>query len=339
MNATHDPIPVYLDQNVLSELRDGKRVSDELRRALNKLKANNVAFVYSMTHVFECRDSVRPETFVSVLEELPVYLMEFQKAPEPHLTLSLGKARELLLEREEVSHQMSRLMDDMLHVTQFASGWLGDVEVQIIKDEMIAKITAVWETLQNDLDLDELGLEVARRAQSAFTASQFELASIIQSLPFEQIRDEWKKDWPLVRQGLPANFAQLDEVPDDKVVSFLISCLDDRSKEEIKIQTPAGFWRNPAMRDDNRLVGLAFMLFMCGLVRDRRVKSGRTESRLQHFRGQFRDCVHIENAAFCSVFITCDAGAARLARSIYAYAGVETKVVQLKITDTKAGMS
>jgi hypothetical protein len=75
---------------------------------------------------------------------------------------------------------------------------------------------------------------------------------------------------------------------------------------------------------------------MCGLVRDRRVKKGSTESRMQHFRGQFRDGVHIENAARCAVFITCDKGAARLARALYAYTGIETKVVELQIRDTAA---
>jgi hypothetical protein len=157
-----------------------------------------------------------------------------------------------------------------------------------------------------------------------------------ENLPFEQAREEWKGGWAKLRERLPASFAQLDEVPDEQAVSFLFSCLDERDRELTQNQFPTGFWSKLEMRETGELTGLAFMLFLCGLVRDRRVKRGPNESRIQYFRGQFRDAVHIENAARCAMFITCDKGAARLARSLYAYAGVETQVVELKITDTPA---
>lgn len=104
----------------------------------------------------------------------------------------------------------------------------------------------------------------------------------------------------------------------------------------VQSRFPQGFWNRIEGRETGELAGLAFMLFMCGLVRDRRVKKGSAESRMKHFRGQFRDGAHIENAARCAVFITGDEGAARLARSLYAYSGIATKVVALQIKDAAA---
>lgn len=80
MNSPGDPTPVYIDQNILSHLREGKSAKDELVGVLSKLQERNVIFVFSMTHVDECRASSQPEQFVEVMEELPVYLMEFENA-------------------------------------------------------------------------------------------------------------------------------------------------------------------------------------------------------------------------------------------------------------------
>lgn len=334
MHATNNPVPIYLDQNILSHLREGKSAREELSRLFRKLEENQAVFVYSMTHVDECRDSLQPEAFVQVMEELPVYLIEFQKASDQQASLSLGRAHELLLEQEDVTHQATRLMEGLLKVMHFASGWLGDAEAQEIKDEMTAEMKAFWATLLHDCDWDLLGPEVEGQAKRALIAAQDELTLVINNLPFETVREEWKNGWAKLRERLPASFAQLDEIPDEQAVSFVFSCLDDDDRELIQDQFPKGFWSQSEMRETGGLAGLAFMLFLCGLVRDRRVKKGANESRIRHFRGQFRDGVHIENAARCAVFVTCDEGAARLARSLYAYAGVKTKVLELKIMDS-----
>ena len=336
MHLKNTPLPIYLDQNVLSHLREGKSAREVLSRLLGKLGEKNVVFVYSMTHVHECRDSAQPETFVQVMEDLPVYFMEFQDASEQQATLSLGRARELLLEAEDATHQAARVMEGLLKVMHFARGWLGDADVQAITDEMTTEMEELWETLLHDLEWDLIEAEVAEQAKCAFVAAQSEMALIIKDLPFEQARAESKLGWAALNAGLPASFAQLDEVPDERAVSFVFSCFDGRDRELIENQFPQGFWKEPAMRETGHLAGLAFMLFLCGLVRDRRVKKGANEKRVQHFRGQFRDGVHIENAAKCAAFITCDEGAARLARSLYAYAGVETKVIELTITESVA---
>jgi len=336
MSAPGDPALVYVDQNILSHLREGENAKEEIAGLLKTLQEKNAVVVYSMTHVDECRASSRPEQFVEVMEELPVYLLEVQNASDKQATLSLGRARELLLKPEDASHRAKRLIEKLLHVFHFASGWLGETEAQELKSEMAAEMTDFWEDLRRDVDWDVLEPEAREQAERALLVAQGEMGALIESIPFEQVRDEAEKGLIGLKERLPANYAQLDEIPDEKAVSFVFSCLEEQDRKAVKSKYAQGFWSRPEGRQTGELAGLAFMLFMCGFVRDRRVKKGNTERRIKHYRGQFRDGVHIENAARCAVFITCDKGAARLARSLYAYTGIETKVVELRIRDAVA---
>lgn len=336
MNAPENVVPIYIDQNILSHLRSGKAAREELVSLLRALEEKNAVFVYSMTHVDECRDSLQPEMFVEVMEELPFYLVEFNNASDRQITLSLGRARELLLKTEDVTHHAKRLIEDLIYVFHFASGWLGETEAKELKNEIAAEIEEFWETLRRDVDCEELGPELGGQAMHALSAAQSEMGALLKSMSFEQIRDEWQKGLIALKERLPANYAQLDEIPDEEAVSFVFSCLKEEDRKAVQSRFPHGFWNRLESRETGELAGLAFMLFMCGLVRDRRTKKGSTESRMKHFRGQFRDGVHIENAARCAVFITCDKGAARLARSLYAYTGIATKVVELQIRASAA---
>lgn len=331
MNAVDSIVPVYLDQGILSHLREGKSARAELVRLLRKLKDRNVAYVYSKTYVDECRDSSQPEQFVQVLEELPVYLIEFESVSDKRFSLSLDKARGLLLEPEDVTHRAQRLIENHLTIWHFASGWLDKTEARELKEDMAREMADFWETMKRDIEWDALSLELEKQTIEMLNLTQKEMAALVENLPFDETRQEWQSSFAKLRKRLPANYAQLDEVPNEGAVSFVFSCLDEQGRKEIERQFPQGFWSELEGRETGALAGLAFLLFMCGLVRDRRVRTKNTERRMRHFRGQFRDGVHIENAARCAVFITCDKGAARLARSLYAYAGVTTEVIWLQI--------
>lgn len=336
MNALDNVVPVYLDQNILSHLREGKSARDKLVGLLRKLQDRNVVFAYSMTHVAECRDSSQPEQFVQVMEELPAYLMEFENASDREINLSLDKARGLLLEPEDETHRAGRLIEDLLKIWHFASGWLDKTEAGELKDDMAREMVDFWEAMKRDVEWDALGADLEKQTIKGLNLAQKEMVALIESLPFDETQEEWQSGWAELRKRLPNNYSQLDEVPNEDAVSFVFSCLDEQGRKEVERHFPQGFWSELEGRETGALAGLAFLLFMCGLVRDRRVKKGSTKHRAQYFRGQFRDGVHIENAARCAVFITCDKGAARLARSLYAYAGVTTEVIELQIKDIAA---
>ncbi|MDP2062986.1 MAG: hypothetical protein Q8J98_07760 [Phaeovulum sp.] len=134
-----------------------------------------------------------------------------------------------------------------------------------------------------------------------------------------------------LREKLPKNYAQLDEMPDDEVADYLISCLDENDQAAIRKRYPPLFWADFKTREEGDLTGFAFLQFMMGLVREKRAKKRDQQRRAKYFRTQFQDCRHIETASRCAVFVTFDKGAARLAKAVFAYAGVRTEVVHLEV--------
>lgn len=336
MNVLQDPLVIYLDQNILSHLREGRQASEALTKIFQDAKGKNVVFAYSMAHVDECRASGQPEAFVRVIDDLPVHLMTFKSASAPQTEFSLGKAQGLLMEAPDMTHEASRIMEKLLTVWHFASGWLGTTEAHELKSSMAAEMAAFWDSVIREVDWSLFEPHIGVQGKHAVKVAKAELTALIMDLPFDQTRDEWMKTWPALEARLPKNYAQLDAVPDHDAVSFILSCLDDRERDAVQSQFPHGGWANLDGRKDGALVGLAFLMFMCGLVRDRRVHKGTMERRTQHFLGQFRDGIHIENAARCYAFITCDEDAARLARCIYAYMGVKTQVIQMRIGGSAA---
>ena len=323
---------IYLDQNVLSHLRSGKQARKSLLAWLIKLKnATNGVYVYSMTHVDECRGASHPEGFVEVMEELPVYLMEFENAWDTQYTLDQGRERDLILEPEDEIHQVSRQIEDISQVFSFASGWSNEKSAKKLKAEMTEEVDALWNDLIRNHDWDVFGTKIGYLAKLLMEEWQEKMSEIIKNLALGRIKRDWEKVMTKLKQGLPGNLAQLDEVPDKDAVSFVFSCIVENVKAAVERQYPQGFWSTLDGRKTGDLAGLGLMLFMCGLVRDSRVKKGSRDRRLQYFRGQYRDGVHIENASRCEFFVTFDKRAVRLARCLYSFAGVKTNVIALSV--------
>jgi hypothetical protein len=294
-----------------------------------------VIFVCSDAHVGECRDSAHPETFAEVINDFPIYFMEYYEASDQKISAVLERASSLILEPEDISHKAQRLMEGFLKVIHYCSGWLDAHDSQILKEELIQQAEEFWDNLKDELEQepisDEFTPEIRNQAIASTDSVKRFFSSEIAKIEIEHTKDTWKIALADLRRRLPKNFAQLDDVPSEEVIAYLFSLLATHEKKFVEAQFPRGFWKSLEARKTGELVELAFMLVMFGVVRDKRVRKGRYEKRVQHFLGQFRDAIHIENAARCAAFITCDKGAARLARSLYSYAGVTTEVVQLKI--------
>jgi len=236
-----------------------------------------------------------------------------------------------------IKHLTQHSIENMLHVWHFSSGWLGKTEVQELKTETSAVIATYWNILSRDVDWDVLWATLGGQAKSIFMSAERDMEVLIDNLLFDCIRDDWNKCFLRLRERLPENLAQLDEISDEEAVPFVFWCLEETDRSVVQERFRRGFWSELKVRETGEMAGLAFLLFMYGLARDRHAKKGRAEERMKHFLGQFRDGIHIENAARCEMFITFDKGAARLARSIYDYAGVKAKVVELKVVKQAAG--
>ena len=315
-------IPVYLDQNVFSRLQPGQSARTDMRAVLDIVADLGGVIVYSSTHVEECRASNQPDAFASILEDISAYFMEPKDAANPQMTLSLNRAKELVM--AEVCHLDSamRRMEDFLKVIQFVRSWSGKVEAHELVDKIVADMDTFWAPLAT---------EFPASVEWWFTEFKVEMAKLARGLPLDSLRAENEVTFSKLRARLPVNYAQLDAIPAEDIASFLISRLDDNEQAGIRSQFPPGFWSKIERREEGALTGFAFLLYIMGLVRNPRVKSKQRSRSDQHLLGQFRDCSHIEQASMCPVFITMDAGAARLARAVYSYAGVVTKVLHLTI--------
>lgn len=316
----NNPRMVYLDQNVLSKLREGDPASDDLRGSLSQLSMHGAVFVYSMIHVAECRASSSPDAFVRALDALPAWFIEPSAAGGHNVTLSHGRAEELILASPDITHETSRRMEDLLKPMHFAMGWLGGVDAACLRKEMVQGIDEFWGTLEGELpsEMHDWLIEGKKTILDA-----------ISGMLLEEIRKE-RNDWiERVRSQLPENYAQLDAVPAENVVEWVFNKLDHADQEQFEQFFSHRFWADVDGRVEGKLTGFAFLLFILGIVRDRRVSSKGRARREKHFLGQFRDCQHIEAASRCAAFITFDKGAARLTKATYAYAGVATQVIWL----------
>ena len=320
-----DPWLVYLDQNVLSRLREGEPGSDLLRGSLNKMGAQGAIFVYSMIHVDESRASGRPEALVEALNAISAWYIEPHTHDDREVALSSGRAEELILADVDVSHEAARAMENILKPMQFAMGWLDVVDAQGLRGELIDGVNEFWGILETQVSEEEkLFLLSGKRV----------MLDAISEMPLEKVRGEAEVWRDRIRARLPENLAQLDAIPADQVVEYVLGLLDDPDRDEFQKLYPRGFWTDARGREEGNLTGFAFLLFGLGIVRDRRVRSGERTRREKHFLGQFRDCQHIEAASRCAAFITFDKGAARLGGAAYAHAGVKTEVCLLSVHES-----
>ncbi|MCL4066598.1 hypothetical protein M3484_08435 [Pseudomonas sp. GX19020] len=313
-------LPVYLDQCVISRLQPDSPERDDLLATLKLMAEKGATFVYSWLNVEEARSSDRPEIFVVILEELSAWLLEPSGKSDGKATLSHDRARELILAENGPADDAMRVMEDLLKPLHFSTGWLGDMTENDLRADMLADMEAFWTSMETELP--------------TFTHGHLRLAgnnmsNLIQDIPLERLKIEQLQWQSELRQCLPQNPAQLDQVPAAEAVDFLLASMDERARAEISGLYPQGFWASPTEREDGTLTSFAFMLFMMGLVRDKRTRTKGLQRRQQHFRGQFRDCHHIELASVCPVFATWDKGAARLAKTAYSYAGAITEVLHI----------
>ena len=321
-------IPVYLDQNVFSRLQPSQYARTDMRAVLDIVTNLGGVIVYSSTHVEECRASNQPDAFASILEDTSAYFMEPKDAANPQMTLSLNRARELVMAEVDQADRAMRRMEDFLKVIQFVMGWSGKVAAHELVSEIVADMDAYWESLAT---------EFPASVDWCFTAIKVEMAKLVKGLPLDSIRAEKEATFSKLRGRLPVNYAQLDAIPAEDVACFLISRLDDKEKPGFRSEFPRGFWSRVESRREGALTAFAFVLFAMGLVRNRKAKAKSRSRREKHFLGQFRDCCHIEQASRCPVFITMDADAARLARAVYYYAGVSTKILLLTVSSAADG--
>lgn len=315
--------PVYLDQNIISELRAGKSHRDPILWSIRQLQEAGATIVYSMTHIDECRASDQPHSFIEALNTIDAHLLKREGADCAEISLWPAQAAEFLIGVDDATDEAAHQMNNFLKFLHFTAGWLDELEASSLLNEVITSFEMFWE---------ELLREVPSTIKLQLEAKNNEMLSCARDVPLSQLKDEGSTHLKTLRAELPQSYAQLDAVPAEDLVEFLFCRLPQEDETAIRLTFPKGFWAKVENREEGQIVGLALLLFHMGAVRDNRVWTGPIASRHKHYLGQFRDGQHIEEASRCSLFATFDQRAARLARAVYSYAGATTEVALLRRT-------
>ncbi|NDW53357.1 hypothetical protein [Aliiroseovarius sp. PrR006] len=301
---------VYLDQNIVSHLREGEPAKEELSRVLERFQEHGAVFVYSHVHVEECRAFYEPEQYVRVLDKIDGhYIQPTGQQCEAVSNMANG----LILCKTDFASKSHALLCHPMALSQYILGWLGELEADELKRELNADI---------DLWVKELERETLGLFETSLIRQQ--LSEPLLSLELNKLKQEGLKQKPQTEREWNVRYGRIDNLAPSKVVDFILSEIDGEAARSLADQFPKGTWPNGTYKENGTLTGLLFFLFTQGVGRDPRVKKGSQSQRRKRLQAQFRDCQHIEEAARCDLFLSNDAAAIKLAQAAYDYAGVDT---------------
>ncbi|SFL26521.1 hypothetical protein SAMN04488518_1356 [Pseudovibrio ascidiaceicola] len=305
---------IYLDQNILSNLREGEPARDELLRTLKHYQKHEPIFVYSQVHVEECRAFHDPDQFVRVIDEIKGFYIQPSERFEHNFEISPNRAKDLMLSKPDLASKAQEYISELLVLAQYVVGWLGKLESKELQQE-----------LEKSIDL--LVPELQRETFGLLDVVSFRqiLLESLRSIDLDKHKSDALHQQPQTTCEWNERFNQIDNLASDNVVEFIFSELGDEAKRRLIDTFPQKNWPNGPYANNGALVGLTFLLFTQGVGRDPKVKKGNQSTRRKRFRAQFRDCRHIEEAARCDLFLSNDSGAIKLAQAAYAYAGVSTE--------------
>lgn len=320
-------ILIYLDQNIINDLRDGESSKDGLSDFLKSLQQPGAMLVYSDVHLEECRAFYDPDQYAKALDENSFFYMPSCEKLDSAVVAQCGVARKLICSPPDFFDRSNGLLLWFLPIIQYISGWLGDVEAEDIKNDLIKEVDLWISDLERELrdlvDVRELhGLVDVRELRG-------KLLETVNSIDLEKNKLEAASAYPTSKKAWNERYARLDRLAPGDVFDHIMSEIGGAQAASLRENFPKGCWPKEPYRTVGTLAGLAFLFFMYGVHRDSGVRRSSQQNRIARFLAQFRDCRHIEAAARCDLFVSNDAGARKLACVTYAHAGVPTQVASL----------
>lgn len=313
-------LTIYLDQNLLGDLLDGAPAKSKVENALAYFREKGAVYVYSDVHVEECRAFYEPKQFVQVIRELNGYYLPSKGEQVHDRVAKPNMAKELLLRESDFEEECVIWLNHHLLISQYMLGWLGELEAKELVNEIGTGID-IW------------AAKAERETQGLFKASiaREQLLDAFLSIDLDKLKREGFEIQPRTEREWNQRFSLIDATKPEDIVELVFSLIDDEAAQYLRRMFPKGAWPHGAYHEPGTLTGLAFFLFCQGVGRDSKVKSGTQTRRRNRFLAQYRDCRHIEEAASCSVLLSRDRRAIKLARAVYCYAGVETVAKEVTI--------
>ena len=316
---------LYLDQNILGHI-DSPQVSD----LFVSLRKQERFPVISHNHLTEIGLSDDPEKFINRLKVLRPLFFSKEKSESIHREgnvelLEIDAEREIywhLDNLREIEQKFFQAFFPMLKM----SGGLGQVELEEIVDDYVFSMRSSVTSLTGDMGWISkclFGLPIRwklrraeRQIRSNFKTADFETAA-------RKVSD--------IRRRI-ASLGRISQIPANQVAHSIIAQLSEDERRDFIAMYPPGFAVGLLDRSQ-KLMNFALILFSYGAISGSgRVFGGKSVTQKSRYRAQILDCLHIGEASFFDAFITCDAGAHRLAQVVYSYAGLPTNVVKMEIS-------
>lgn len=131
---------IYLDQNIISHLREGQPAKEELLTLLRAFQERGIINVYSDVHVEECRAFAAPEHYAEVLDALDAYYLQPVERLGQNREAIAQMANELILSETEFAEKSLELLSNTMALIQYGLGWLGELEAEELMQELKADV-------------------------------------------------------------------------------------------------------------------------------------------------------------------------------------------------------
>lgn len=271
----------------------------------------------------------KPELYIERLSNLrPLFLsLEGSRTLSNQGSVELREidpAAEVIWHKERVSALEVTFLRSLFPLLKISGGLVEVEKEQILEDYIRSMRTAVGQSLS---DIGPVFRFIFRifftlklwRAERTIRRNFAAIDFISESLRVQYIRKKV--------EGL----GRISQIPPEEVVDAVLNQLDESDRKSFSDQFPRNFAKGKLDRA-NDVAAFAFTMFTLGAVPGGgKVLRSSMDTKKQPYRAQFLDCLHIGEASHFDLFVTCDAGAHRLASVVYAFAGLSTRAVKLEV--------
>lgn len=294
----------------------------------NEASLLGLVFVVSHHHLTEICLSSTPQLFVNRLEKIPAYFLSTNQSSEIARSGTtrmepINAQAEITKHLEHIAGFEQEFLQALFPLLKLAGG-LDSHDVKSLTDDFVR---SMWSSV--GALLKESG-PVGRIIIWPYFALKLkvierQVRSNISSVDFASEAKKFRD----IRQKI-FSIGNISQIPAEDVVEKVLGELNESEAAEIRKEFPPNFAVDPIGRS-SKVAAFAFLLFAIGAVPGSgKVFRGDSAGQRSRFRAQYLDCLHIGEASLFDGFLTCDAGANRLASVVYGYAGVKTLALKLE---------
>lgn len=298
---------IYLDNCVFSELLkpEGRNLRKRLRELPHRI-------LYSHVNIYEMRNN--QHEYSELLEELGALKVQNPGAID-HVRKRIAAFE--YIDRKNIFEEVAGPVciddfEEMLNLLHYNLGGQKEQNWPRLVQSLESHLTKLLQEIHDYLPDDQRDILLKHIQDGAENLLNGDL-NAISELRVQQVLRARKGD-PMRSLG-----------PNERV-EYLISTLSDADRKEFTEDFPANFAKFTEI-PAGKISGFAMCLFGLGLTSHNKMFSGLRQK--EKFHAQWRDTLHIEMASHADCFVTIDSDAFVLARSTFAYAGLETQPILL----------